>query len=834
MDIAELYVSDSGTPYALTTAGHLLSVGPTGLQSVTAEPVSFVQAEPLCFTVASGLYCHREEKWDRIAVTPGTPIIAGLVRPNGAAWWIADEYYHALADGRLTSIPRTVSTTLRDLLIAVVSPTGVLAVANGDSVDLVSPSGQRKTLTVPRAGTMVAHLRFDSDGTLWAGTDRGLFTIRGDKLVLAEGHGSPDSGAVSKSWRAPDDALWTYDGRYLRKSGQPVVEVTDGVVDVAFHGRLVWVSTYRAGVILLRPMPGEVWGKSRGMTSENVYGVSVGLDGGIWVGSLAGSIHRIGSNGKVTAFGMAQGLPGPHPWGVFAQASGRVLAAPYGHGLYAMCSRCDTFEELPLPNPEARVLAMLTAADGTLWLGTRTGLLRSSGSHWKPVSGSSQHRINVMVETDQRLFAGTDQGLARVQHDALQVITTVPPRPVNALFVDDAQRMWIGSHGHGVTIVNADTLESIASLHPDNGLPAQHPHSILQDHDGGIWISSNEGIFRISREAVERRIADEHTPLALQSVGPVSDRKLEANGKVHPAAAVDAAGNLWFATQSGLVKLRSGAIPARTPPPVVIVDAIEDSNGTRIGASQDGIALADASQPITLMLGTSEFIDPSSLSHQFRVLPGQPQWRQVSGRQITVDLPESGDHVVEIVAQDSDGQPSATVEQIPIRVSAGSPRRVAFRVIAAVIVALLVLTIGPAWIRAATRRKVQNPVSVDRKDAPQPRASQSIMSDPILAPVDLALEDPEFDVQQWASAVHMSDRQLRRRVKQVTGSTPSRWLRERRLARVHELMHSGQCKTLAEAGHRCGIESPAYLYRIYKSYDPANGLSKSGRRRLDS
>jgi methylphosphotriester-DNA--protein-cysteine methyltransferase len=47
-----------------------------------------------------------------------------------------------------------------------------------------------------------------------------------------------------------------------------------------------------------------------------------------------------------------------------------------------------------------------------------------------------------------------------------------------------------------------------------------------------------------------------------------------------------------------------------------------------------------------------------------------------------------------------------------------------------------------------------------------------------------------------AGAVHVSERQLRRRVAERTGKSPLVWLRERRLLEVRRLIDSGTCTTL--------------------------------------
>lgn len=96
-------------------------------------------------------------------------------------------------------------------------------------------------------------------------------------------------------------------------------------------------------------------------------------------------------------------------------------------------------------------------------------------------------------------------------------------------------------------------------------------------------------------------------------------------------------------------------------------------------------------------------------------------------------------------------------------------------------------------------------------------ASTTHLVDPLMVAAADQLTDPEFGVEDWARLVHLSPRQLRRRVAELCGQSPLVWLREQRLLKVRQLISSGQCKTLAEAGARSGLDNPTYLYRLYRA-----------------
>lgn len=108
-------------------------------------------------------------------------------------------------------------------------------------------------------------------------------------------------------------------------------------------------------------------------------------------------------------------------------------------------------------------------------------------------------------------------------------------------------------------------------------------------------------------------------------------------------------------------------------------------------------------------------------------------------------------------------------------------------------------------------------------DAAPPVAPEALVrdgregSDPLLLAALQRLSAPDFGVSEWAQIVHLSDRQLRRRVTELTGLAPIVWLREQRLLRVRQQISDGSCATLAEAGLRNGFDNANYLYRLYRA-----------------
>ncbi|MDB5143674.1 MAG: rhaS [Mucilaginibacter sp.] len=67
-------------------------------------------------------------------------------------------------------------------------------------------------------------------------------------------------------------------------------------------------------------------------------------------------------------------------------------------------------------------------------------------------------------------------------------------------------------------------------------------------------------------------------------------------------------------------------------------------------------------------------------------------------------------------------------------------------------------------------------------------------------------------------AMAISERQLFRRIKAITGLTPNKYIRTIRLQIAREAIESGRYRTIAEISYVAGFASPAYFAKLFKAY----------------
>ena len=120
-----------------------------------------------------------------------------------------------------------------------------------------------------------------------------------------------------------------------------------------------------------------------------------------------------------------------------------------------------------LPTSEANAIA--ETSDGFIWIGSFSGLIRYDGNTFERVDSAT--------------------GISSVV----------------SLYVDSADRLWIGTNDNGVALMENDTFR-IWSL--DDGLPSAKISDITENEDGLIYISTTAGVVTVDADLILRPLDD--------------------------------------------------------------------------------------------------------------------------------------------------------------------------------------------------------------------------------------------------------------------------------------------------------------------------------------
>ena len=105
--------------------------------------------------------------------------------------------------------------------------------------------------------------------------------------------------------------------------------------------------------------------------------------------------------------------------------------------------------------------------------------------------------------------------------------------------------------------------------------------------------------------------------------------------------------------------------------------------------------------------------------------------------------------------------------------------------------------------------EVQEAIQVNRKDEAFAERMKQIVED--------HLSDPNLNVEYLGTMLQLSRTQLFRRVKSVTGKGPLEYIRERRLIKADQLLHTTD-KTIQQISLELCFSNPGYFTKCYKEY----------------
>ncbi|HZD47166.1 MAG TPA: two-component regulator propeller domain-containing protein [Silvibacterium sp.] len=457
---------------------------------------------------------------------PGSYIWSLLAARDGTLWIGADRGLASWKDGKLTQYP---PFTGEQVLALLEDRDGTIWVGGsaigGARLCAIQRGGVQCYGEDGRLGTRVDSLCQDSGGSLWVGSDKGLWRWK---------PGPPQLYPIAEV----HDLIESDNGALLIATSSGIRQLVGGKLHA---------SPLPAAWHLLRDRNGDLWiaaqhllhvhqgrvdefAQSDGLSSDSISAFFEDREGNVWVGT-------------------ANGLDRFRDLSVVTISAKRGLSEPYG------------------------VSSVLAARDGSVWAGTADGLCRWKNGQMTIYRGkdyrgkdSSHDREGVVSGRLVREIA--DSGL--------------PGDGVESLLQDDRGRIWVSTHSGLAYFENGRFFHV-------NGVPGGNLYSIAGDIAGNLWVSHDQSLFHLVGDSVVERIpwaslgrnlaatliADPRGGLWLGFRGGVTyfrDGQVGASfaavdglgdGRVN-SLRLDRDGTLWAATEGGLSRIKDGRVATLT------------------------------------------------------------------------------------------------------------------------------------------------------------------------------------------------------------------------------------------------------------------------------
>jgi ligand-binding sensor domain-containing protein/signal transduction histidine kinase len=495
---------------------------------------------------------------------------------------------------------------------------------------------------------------------------------------------------------------------------------------------LLWMGTRTTGLLQAQKRQATTHSLPAFARQHAVLTACSSKDGSVWCGTDGAGIFRWQAD-QITPFGSDQGLTNLHVAALLEDRRTNLWAGTDG-GLFRRVG--ERFERAPGP-PALRepILALLEDRQGNLWTGGRAGLVRlnaAGGRLFGAEEGLFGGAVRALAEgRDGRIWVGPNAGLYWLDGEKFQYYP-VPQEPhlqgIFALHCDTSGSLWIGTDLAGLLRFRADYFDQW--LWSRDGLPSNHLTAILEDDQGDLWISSENGIFGCSKPELDKYQRGLTAPLRPRRLTPAEGLAQKVcSGVGQPSACKSADGRLWFPNGPALVVFDPTTIPRtlRVRPPLIEGVSVD---GVPVALDADGLRLRAGARRIDFQYASPNVLAPERLRFRFRLDGLDKAWVEVgSRREASYSQLPPGAYQFTVQVSGPENSWQEAVRGLPLEILPRFWERRSVQLAAGLV--LLASVTGVAWAgeRSRSRRRLERLELQRTLDAERQRIARDIHDD---------------------------------------------------------------------------------------------------------
>ena len=385
----------------------------------------------------------------------------------------------------------------------------------------------------------------EDDGIIWIGTKEGLIKHdlgAGRNTIFVNDPTDPSSlsnNIVTSICQKSSDGLWigTQDGlnyynkktnaflRFNAKINNPT-SINDNYITTVIHDNtgIIWVGTGSGGINKYDPGKRKFShyfvepGNEKGLSSNYIYAIFEDQAGYLWLGTEVGGLNKFDRNNNIFTHYLANpedpnSLMENNVGAIFEDHEG-ILWIGMSVGFDRFKPSSDEFEHCRYDESDSTtfgfydIYSICQDSSGNIWLGSYGGGLnkfdrkRNTYDHYifNPEDSTSLSNDYIQaLYTDRSgiLWIGTSGGgLNRFNSQTGQFISYELPLdnfPIFSITQNDSGLIWLGTDGLGIFKFNPET-KKFTNYNDKDGLPNNVVYGILEDNDGYLWLSTNDGL----------------------------------------------------------------------------------------------------------------------------------------------------------------------------------------------------------------------------------------------------------------------------------------------------------------------------------------------------
>ncbi len=500
----------------------------------------------------------------------------------------------------------------------------------------------------------------------------------------------------------------------------------------------LWVGTAGGGLNLVQPQAVKFIGRAEGLPFDSTQSVCTDTAGALWVVSREGGLARF-QDGAWELINTRLDAHNAYATCVTADPRAGVWVGTRNDGLrYFHDGQWQPSPKPGLPSNQG-VRSAWAAQNGDVWVAVQNpvGLFRLRDNiltHLRTPAGLGL--IRAIAENAQgAIWIGTATGqVLRVQDDSLIAEPLVPQNSgssVRTLLATPDGSLWIGFAGDGLGRLRNGRYDKITT---DQGLIDNYVSQLIADDFGSLWIVSNRGCSRVSLEEIAAVMAGQ-SPRVYPRVFGRSDGlpSLQPSRDNCPTATRASAEQLYFATNSGLLRINPARINPPAEAPDVIIESIHiDDRPAAPGprAPDRPLLLPPDHRALEIAYTAFAYASPENIHFRHRLLGYDDHWTDdVTRRRVTYARLPAGTYHLQIIASVNTGSWTALPTVLTITVAPFYWETWWFKFAIGLLTALTVGGIVFIVVRRRYRKKIQRLEAKRALDQERARIARDIHDD---------------------------------------------------------------------------------------------------------
>ncbi len=510
----------------------------------------------------------------------------------------------------------------------------------------------------------------DSNNTLYAGTTNGLNIIKEDRVITDNYFENVEINNIIEDgfgsiWYATETGLartndfYNIQEFFTTHDGLPTRQVSDLIFD--FEGNL-WLTTKKGGLIRLKYGNFVKYTETDGLALNLVNIIEEKEPGTYYVGSDDGAVNII-KNKTIFDFPINTDLNSNGVRDICFVDKDEVWIGSYSGILIKKGAEerlLNTENILPVND----VRRIRKDSRGNIWVPTRSGGLLKfedkmlSGEYTKENGLGSDYVLCIQEDKQKNIWVGTHGGgLSKIDPDGQISSYNIYEDPSGILIFNiyegEDDLLWLATNV-GIFTFDGKTFKEIIlnSTHQNDTF-----FDIIFDDVGGVWFTSNIGLYRVNRSDLEAFLYGEAGDVRT-TVFDHNDglENKECTGATRSLKGSD--GKIWIPTLGGVATIDPANIAKnRIEPPVYITDFLTDRSGEFISEDlmSGNLVLEPGNFRYRIKYTALSYQAPDKVRFKYRLDKTDKDWTEtVNVREVQYTNLPPGKYTFQVIASNND------------------------------------------------------------------------------------------------------------------------------------------------------------------------------------